>query len=89
MTMTWVDFRKAYDSVSHTWLLEAMRSVGVSDQWLEFLSREMPNWQTRIGDRTIKILRGLFQRDSLAPLMFVISLIPITKALNESGIGCH
>ena len=87
MTVTWVDFRKAYDSVSHSWLLEAMRSVGVSDQWLEFLSREMPNWQTRIGNRTIKFLRGLFQGDSLAPLMFVISLIPITKALNESGIG--
>ena len=87
LAVTWVDFKKAYDSVSHSWILECMKAVGASDMWVQFLEREMPRWKTRIGDRMIHFRRGLFQGDSLAPLMFIICLIPSSKKLNESNMG--
>ena len=36
---------------------------------------------------SIKIKRGIFQGDSLSPLLFCISLIPISLELSSSGYG--
>ena len=35
----------------------------------------------------INITRGIFQADSLSPLLFYISLIPLSLELNSSGYG--
>jgi hypothetical protein len=37
--------------------------------------------------RLIKINRGIFQGDSLSPLLFCIVLIPLTHKLNRSKCG--
>jgi hypothetical protein len=44
----------------------------------------------RRGDnrnRNIEIQRGIFHRDSLPPLLFCISLIPLTEQLNKLNTG--
>jgi hypothetical protein len=56
----------------------------------------MEKWSTRLQlktnqellqSRLIKINRGIFQGDSLSPLLFCIALIPITNKLNRSKCG--
>ena len=44
--MTWIDFdyKKAYDMVPHSWILESLELVQASDNILEFVKRSMANW---------------------------------------------
>jgi hypothetical protein len=43
--------------------------------------------QELLQSRLIKTNRGLFQGDSLSPVLFCIALIPITNKLNRSHCG--
>ena len=54
----------------------------------------MKNWKTHLilthesgtlMSDNINIKRGIFQRDSLSPLLFCISLIPLSLELNSLG----
>ena len=44
--MAWIDYKKAYDMVPHSWILESLELVQVSGNILKFLKRSMANWQT-------------------------------------------
>ena len=46
--MVWIDYKKAYDMVPHSGILESFELVQVSDNILEFLKRSMANWQTEL-----------------------------------------
>jgi hypothetical protein len=45
--------------------------------------------QELMQSRPIKVNRGIFQCDSLSPLLFCIALIPLTHELNRSKCGCQ
>jgi len=56
----------------------------------------MEKWNTRLTLKTkqevmqaqpIQLRRGIFQGDSLSPLLFCIALIPLTNELNRAGCG--
>ena len=92
LAMGWIDYKKAYDMVPHTWLLEATKMVGIADNILSLLECSMPQWKTQLtcnGDMLgeVKIKRGIFQGDSFSPLLFIIVLIPLSLILNETQIG--
>ena len=42
LEMAWIDYRKAYDMVSHSWISEILELVQVSDSILEFVKDQ---WQ--------------------------------------------
>ena len=46
--MAWIDYKKAYDMVPHSWILESLELVQVSDNILELVERSMANWQTEL-----------------------------------------
>ena len=46
---------------------------------------ELTHNQTSFGN--VKVRRGIFQGDSLSPLEFVISMIPLTLVLRQSTKG--
>ena len=92
LAMAWIDYRKAFDSVPHSWILECLDLLGVNRELREFLEESMKSWQVQLfcGDEIlgeVNIKRGIFQGDSLSPLLFVISLIPLTHVLRASKPG--
>ena len=96
LSMAWVDYQKAYDSVPHSWLLQCLQLHKISPVLCGFLSRVMKSWRTSMvlscGNSTIKtrlmqIRRGIFQGDSFSPLLFCMALNPLSKELNRTGYG--
>ena len=96
MSCAWIDYKKAFDSVPHDWILKSLELVKVSPKLIQFLEYNMNQWKTTLtlthenGELlcdNIKIRRGIFQGDSLSPLLFCISLIPLSLELNDSTYG--
>ena len=90
--MAWIDYKKAYDMVPHSWLKKCMMMFGVADNMQKLLESSMEKWKTELtsgGQKlgTVRIKRGIFQGDSLSPLLFVLALIPISLVLREVKAG--
>ena len=92
LAMAWVDYKKAYDMVPHSWLLEVMEMMGVAKNVRELLRSSMDDWRTELtvnGEELgeVNIKRGIFQGDSLSPLLFVMIMIPLTMILKQESRG--
>ena len=66
LTMAWIDYQKAYDSVPHTWILETPRLYTIDPRISELMEESMKKWCTtlrRNGEALaeIKIKCGIFQ----------------------------
>lgn len=69
-----------------------MKILGVANNIRSFLEDSMETWRTELtsyGETMgeVRIRRGIFQGDSLSPLLFVLSMIPLTLVLRKTGIG--
>ena len=90
--MTWVDYKKAYDMVPHSWIIATMGMVGLVGNIIGLIKQSMNKWKTNLYANgkllgSVPIRTGIFQGDSLAPLQFVIALLPLTHILRETGMG--
>jgi hypothetical protein len=70
--------------------------TGINTKVISFTQKVMGYWSTRMRLRAenklietedIKIQCGIFQGDSLSPLLFCICLLPLTEQLNKLNIG--
>ena len=89
--MAWMDYRKAYDMVQHSWIIECLDLFGVADYIKSFLVNIMEKWKVMLCSRNselgeIEIKRCIFQEDSLSPLVFVLALIPLSFQKGEGSI---
>ena len=92
LAMAWVDYKKAYDMVPHSWIVESMKLVNISKNIIDFLTRSSETWKTELtacGEALgeIDINRGIFQGDSLSPLLFVLCMIPLSNVLKKMTPG--
>ena len=92
LATAWIDYRKAYDMVPHSWILETLGMIKIAGNVERLLTRSMDNWKTiltnngeTLGEVCIK--RGIFQGDSLSPLLFIVAMIPLTMLLRKEPIG--
>ena len=90
--MAWIDYKKAYDMVPHSWIQESLELSGVANNVVEFIARSMKTWNVELmscGEflAKVNIRRGIFQGDSLSPLLFVICMFPLTEILRQVQSG--
>ena len=92
LSMAWVDYRKAFDSVPHSWILQCMSIYGLSPKVIKFTELTMKNWKTILyishnegqekSDET-PIRCGIYQGDSFSPLLFCMALFPLSRILDD------
>ena len=91
-----IDYRKAFDSVPHSWILKVLDIYKVSPAIINFLKNSIKLWNTTLllnhtkgsmKSGKININCGIFQGDSLSPLLFCFSLVPPTNELNNTKYG--
>ena len=93
---TFIDYKKAYDSVPHSWLIQVLEIYKISPLVINFIKTLMTSWRTKINlntkkeriiSDTVKIQRGIFQGDALSPLWFCLALNPLSNMLKDSKYG--
>ena len=89
--MPWIDYKKAYDMdmVPHLWTIECFDLSGVAENFKNLLVNHMEKWKvmlcsgkSELGE--VEIKQGIFQGDSLSPLVFVLALIPLSLILRKA-----
>ena len=80
LRMSWIDYRKAYNSVPHSWLMECFSPYSVHPLIYQLLSKVMKLWKVQLFSSNIyygevDIQRGIFQGDGLSPLLFIMALM--------------
>ncbi|CAH2106131.1 unnamed protein product [Euphydryas editha] len=92
----YIDYKKAYDSVPHSWLVQVLEIYKIHPKLITFLETIMTTWTTRLKLTTttetietepIRIQRGIFQGDALSPLWFCLALNPLSNILNTTELG--
>ena len=96
LSTAWIDCRKAFDSVPHTWILEVLQMYKIFPTVISFLTLSMKKWKTNLylnhaqGStvcENITIICGIFHGDSLSLLLFCLALVPLSYELNSTGYG--
>ena len=93
LSMIWLDYKKAYDSVPHTWIIEALRLAKIPDTIIAAVQHLISRWSTdlniptsdgnvRIGD--IIYNKGVLQGDYLSVILFILSLNPLSFLLSKT-----
>ena len=96
LTTAWIEYKKAFDSVPHSWILKCIEMFKISPIIGEFMKSSMKKWITTLclnhekgtlTSRKININNGIFQGDTLSPLLFCVALAPLSALINKSGYG--
>ena len=80
LVTVWLDCRKAFNSIPHSWLLHALKLAKPENHLLTTIKNVTESWYTKfnlngkddpIGSNLIKIITGIYQGDSLSGILFV------------------
>ena len=92
LARAWIDYRKAYDMVPHSWIVECLEMFGIAANVRQFLLSSMEGWKTELTScgqtlGGVEFNKGIFQGDGLSPLRFVLCMVPLSFVLIRSNAG--
>ena len=91
--MAWIDYKKAYDMVPQSWIINYHKMYKISHEIINFIEKKnMKNWRvelTAVGKSfaETKIQKGIFQGYALSPLQFIIAMMPLNHILRKCTAG--
>ena len=84
-----MDYKKVYDVVPHSWISECLEMFESGNNVQDFLNNSIKSRNLdlnasggKLGEVDIK--RGIFQGNSLSPLLFVLCMVPLTWLLGRA-----
>jgi len=89
--VVYIDFAKAFDSVSHQKLLIKLREYSIREKLLSWISTFFSGGTHQTGMNSIlsnanDLLSGVVQGSSIGPILFVISTDDLIEALQQFGV---
>ena len=96
LSTAWIDYKNVFASVPHSWILKCLQMYKIHPVLITFIEGSISQWKTNMtlvhkegGLETgpIRIKRRIFQGDSLSPLLFTMSLNPLSQELQKTGYG--
>jgi hypothetical protein len=49
LSIAWIDYQKAFDSVPHSWIEKSIELLGVNNKIINFCKSSMEKWRTRFS----------------------------------------
>ena len=91
LSMAWIDYKKAF-MIPHLCIIECFDLFGVAENITSFLVNSMEKWKVMLCSENselaeVEIKRGIFQGDSLSPLVFALGLIPLSLILRKTKVA--
>lgn len=87
LSLSFLDMRKAFDSVSHDSILCAAASVGLPRHLLSYLSHYYAEGRTEIYGESVRMVNGVRQGDPLSPILFNAVLDKTVRRVRETRVG--
>ena len=90
LVTVWLDYKKAFDSVPHSWLIRSLEMAKVPEKIILAIRQLMKKWRTKVylyGESSnvetdfISYLKGILQGDTLSLILFVLSVNPLSHLL--------
>ena len=88
LLMMWFDYKKAFDSVPHDWILKALELAQAPLKIINTIKSLMGTWATKpflnsIETDIIKYQTGVLQGDCMALILFILSVNPLSFLLSK------
>ena len=92
LVTVWLDYKKAFDSVPHSWLIRSLEMAKVPEKIILAIRQLMIKWKTKVylyGESSnvetdfISYLKGILQGDTLSLILFVLSVNPLSHLLQR------
>ena len=76
----------------YSWISACLEMFGIVNNVQDFLNNSLKSWKFELnasGEKSeeVNIRRGIFQGKSLSPLLFVLSMVPLTWLLRRANAG--
>ena len=93
LCMLWLDYKKAYDSVPHAWILEALHWVKVLEKIILAIEHLIGKWKTELNIPTVDgnvmigdiiYNKGMLQGNFVSVILLILSLNPLSFLLNKT-----
>ena len=90
--MAWIDYKMDNDMVPQSWILHCLKMYKIPDVAIKFIEKTMETKRVELsaGGKSLAEVnsqRGIFQRDTLSPLLFVIAMISVNHILKKYTTG--
>ena len=94
LLMAWIDYKKVYNMVPYSWIINCLEIVRINDKIQRLLAESIKSWREELTSgeenlREVNIRQEIFQGDSLSPLLFVVCLLPLKHILKAAAPGYY